>query len=159
MAGRSQIRGRSDGLVAENRRSRFDYTVEDTLEAGLALVGSEVKSLRNGKANIAEAYASVEEGELWLINADIPTYEGANRFNHEPRRKRKLLVSRREKNRLSQAVERAGRTIVPLKLYFNDRGIAKLLIGLAVGKKKHDKRETQAKRDWQRQKARLLKDS
>ena len=159
MAGRSQIRGRSDGLVAENRRSRFDYTVEDTLEVGLVLVGSEVKSLRNGKANIAEAYASVEEGELWLINADIPTYEGANRFNHEPRRKRKLLVSRREKNRLSQAVERAGRTIVPLKLYFNDRGIAKLLIGLAVGKKKHDKRETQAKRDWQRQKARLLKDS
>ena len=116
MAGRSQIRGRSDGLVAENRRSRFDYTVEDTLEAGLVLVGSEVKSMRNGKANIAEAYASVEDGELWLINADIPTYEGANRFNHEPRRKRKLLVSRREKNRLSQAVERAGRTIVPLKL-------------------------------------------
>ncbi|MEL6830912.1 MAG: SsrA-binding protein, partial [Pseudomonadota bacterium] len=100
----------------------------------------------------------VEEGGLWLINADIPTYAGANRFNHEPRRKRKLLVSKRELSRLSQAVERAGRTIVPLKLYFNERGIAKLLIGVATGKKNHDKRETEQKRDWQRQKARLLKD-
>lgn len=123
------------------------------------LVGSEVKSLREGKANIAESYASVEQGELWLINADIPTYAGANRFNHEPRRKRKLLVSRRELSRLSQSVERAGRTIVPLKLYFNERGIAKLLIGVATGKKTHDKRETEQKRDWQRQKARLLKDN
>lgn len=123
------------------------------------LVGSEVKSLRNGKANIAESYASVEEGELWLINADIPTYEGANRFNHEPRRKRKLLVSKREKTRLAQSIDRAGRTIVPLKLYFNDRGLAKLLIGVATGKKNHDKRETQQKRDWQRQKARIMKES
>ena len=123
------------------------------------LVGSEVKSLREGKANIAESYASVEEGELWLINADIPTYAGANRFNHEPRRKRKLLVSRRELSRLSQSVERAGRTIVPLKLYFNERGIAKLLVGVATGKKTHDKRETEQKRDWQRQKARILKDN
>ena len=123
------------------------------------LTGSEVKSLRNGKANIAESYASVEEGELWLINADIPTYEGANRFNHAPRRKRKLLVSKRERTRLAQSVERAGRTIVPLKLYFNERGLAKLLIGLATGKKSHDKRETSAKRDWQRQKARLMKES
>lgn len=123
------------------------------------LTGSEVKSLRNGKANIAESYASVEDGELWLINADIPTYEGANRFNHAPRRKRKLLVSKRERTRLAQAVERAGRTIVPLKLYFNERGLAKLLIGLATGKKSHDKRETSAKRDWQRQKARLMKES
>lgn len=159
MAKSSQTKGRSDGLVAENRRSRFDYTVEDTLEAGLMLVGSEVKSLREGKANIAESYASVEEGELWLINADIPTYAGANRFNHEPRRKRKLLVSRRELSRLSQSVERAGRTIVPLKLYFNERGIAKLLVGVATGKKNHDKRETEQKRDWQRQKARILKDN
>ena len=158
MSKKTQTKGRSDGLVAENRRSRYDYAVEDTLEAGLMLVGSEVKSLRNGKANIAESYASVEEGELWLINADIPTYEGANRFNHEPRRKRKLLVSRREKQKLSQAVERAGRTIIPLKLYFNDRGIAKLLIGLATGKKNHDKRQATADRDWQRQKARILKD-
>jgi len=121
------------------------------------LTGSEVKSLRNGKANIAESYATVEEGELWLINADIPIYEGANRFNHAPRRKRKLLVSRRERSKLSQAVERAGRTIVPLKLYFNDRGFAKLLIGLGTGKKNHDKRQTEAKRDWARQKARLMK--
>ena len=123
------------------------------------LNGSEVKSLRNGKANIAESYASVEEGELWLINADIPTYEGANRFNHAPRRKRKLLVSKRERTKLAQSVERSGRTIVPLKLYFNDRGIAKLLIGVATGKKSHDKRETSAKRDWQRQKARLMKEA
>lgn len=159
MAKTSQTKGRSDGLVAENRRSRFDYVVEDTFEAGLMLVGSEVKSLREGKANIAESYASVEEGELWLINADIPTYAGANRFNHEPRRKRKLLVSRRELSRLSQSVERAGRTIVPLKLYFNERGLAKLLIGVATGKKTHDKRETEQKRDWQRQKARILKEN
>lgn len=159
MARKSQTKGRSDGQVAENRRARFDYTVEDTLEAGLVLVGSEVKSLRNGKANIAESYASVEDGELWLINADIPIYPRANRFNHEPRRKRKLLVSKREKQKLAQAIERAGRTIVPLKLYFNDRGLAKLLIGVATGKKHHDKRETQQKRDWQRQKARIMKDA
>lgn len=159
MAKKSQTRGRSDGLVAENRRSRYDYAVEDTLETGIMLVGSEVKSLRNGKANIAESYASVEEGELWLINADIPTYEGANQFNHAPRRKRKLLVSKRELTRLGQAVDRAGRTIVPLKLYFNDRGFAKLLVGVATGKKKADKRETSAKRDWERQKARILKES
>lgn len=153
----TQIKGRTDGLVAENRRSRRDYAVEDTLEAGIMLVGSEVKSLREGKANIAEAYASVEGGELWLINAEIQTYGGANRFNHEPRRKRKLLVSRRELAKLSQEVERAGRTIVPLKLYFNDKGRAKLLIGVATGRKAHDKRENEAKRDWQRQKARILK--
>ncbi|MEL8056655.1 MAG: SsrA-binding protein SmpB [Pseudomonadota bacterium] len=159
MAKKNQTKGRSDGLVAENRRSRFDYAIEDTLETGIMLLGSEVKSLRNGKANIAESYASVEDGELWLINSDIPTYEGANRFNHEPRRKRKLLVSRRERSRLAQEVDRAGRTLVPLKLYFNERGFAKLLIGVAVGKKKADKRETSAKRDWQRQKARLLKES
>lgn len=159
MSKKSQTKGRSDGLVAENRRSRFDYAVEDTLETGIMLVGSEVKSLRNGKANIAESYASVEEGELWLINADIPTYEGANRFNHAPRRKRKLLVSKRELAKLTQAVDRAGRTIVPLKLYFNERGLAKLLVGVATGKKKADKRETSAKRDWERQKARILKES
>lgn len=159
MSKKNQTKGRSDGLVAENRRSRFDYAVEDTLEAGLMLVGSEVKSLRNGKANIAESYASVEEGDLWLINADIPTYAGANRFNHEPRRKRKLLVSKRELTRLSQEIERAGRTIIPLKLYFNERGIAKLLVGVATGKKKADKRETAAKRDWERQKARILKEN
>jgi len=158
MAKKNQTRGRGDGLVAENRRARRDYSVEDTLEAGLVLQGSEVKSLREGRANIAEAYASVEDGELWLINCDIPIYPAANRFNHEPKRKRKLLVSRRELARLAQAVERAGRTIVPLKLYFNERGIAKLLIGIATGRKAHDKRDVEAKRDWQRQKARLLRE-
>ncbi|KCZ60788.1 SsrA-binding protein SmpB [Hyphomonas chukchiensis] len=153
-----QTKGRGDGLVAENRRSRREYAVEDTLEAGIMLVGSEVKSLRQGKANIAESYASVEDGGLYLINCDIPIYNAANRFNHEPKRKRKLLVSKRELAKLSQEVERAGRTIVPLKLYFNDRGIAKLLIGTATGRKSHDKREVEAKRDWQRQKARILKE-
>lgn len=153
-----QSKGRTDGLVAENRRSRRDYSVEDTLETGIMLVGSEVKSLREGKANIAESYAAIEDGELWLINADIPIYTAANRFNHEPRRKRKLLVSRRELAKLSQETERAGRTIVPLKLYFNDRGIAKLLIGVATGRKNHDKREVEAKRDWERQKARVLRE-
>ncbi len=150
--------GRSDGLVAENRRARRDYTVEDTLEAGLMLVGSEVKSLREGKANIAESYASAEGGELWLINSDIPIYPAANRFNHEPKRKRKLLVKRRDLERLAQAVDRKGRTIVPLKLYFNERGIAKLLIGVATGRKAPDKRDVEKQRDWDRQKARLLRE-
>nr|WP_321441801.1 SsrA-binding protein SmpB [uncultured Hyphomonas sp.] len=158
MSKKSQTKGRSDGLIAENRRSRRDYEVEDTLEAGIVLVGSEVKALREGKANIAEAYVSPEDGELWLVNCEIQTYAGANRFNHEPRRKRKLLVSRRELAKLSQEVERAGRTIVPLKFYFNDRGIAKLLIGTATGRKNYDKRNVEAKRDWARQKARILKE-
>ncbi|MBU2607231.1 MAG: SsrA-binding protein SmpB [Alphaproteobacteria bacterium] len=153
-----QTKGRGDGLVAENRRSRREYSVEDTLEAGIMLVGSEVKSLRQGKANIAEAYVSPEDGGLYLINADIPIYNAANRYNHEPKRKRKLLVSKRELSKLSQEVDRAGRTIVPLKLYFNDRGIAKLLIGTATGRKGHDKREHDAKRDWARQKARIMKE-
>jgi len=158
MAKTPQTKGRSDGLVAENRRSRRDYEVEDTLEAGIVLTGSEVKSLREGKANIAEAYVSPENGELWLINCEIQAYKGANRFNHEPRRKRKLLVSRRELSKLAQEVERAGRTIVPLKFYFNDRGIAKILIGTATGRKNFDKRANEAKRDWNRQKARILKE-
>jgi SsrA-binding protein len=158
MAKKNQTKGRGDGLVAENRRARRDYSVEDTLEAGLILRGSEVKSLREGRANIAESYASVEDGELWLINSDIPIYTAANRFNHEPKRKRKLLVSRRELARLSQATDRAGRTIVPLKLYFNERGLAKLLLGIATGRKSHDKRDVEAKRDWDRQKARVLRE-
>ncbi|HHN67147.1 MAG TPA: SsrA-binding protein SmpB [Thermopetrobacter sp.] len=152
-------KGRKDGVVAENRRARHDYAVEETFEAGLALVGTEVKSLREGQANIAESYVSPEGGELWLINADIPEYAFGNRFNHEPRRKRKLLMHRREIDRLTQARERRGMTIVPLKMYFNGKGIVKLLIGLAKGKKAHDKRETEKKRDWQRQKARLLRQS
>ena len=159
MAKKPQSKGRSDGLVAENRRARRDYAVEDTLEAGLVLVGSEVKSLRQGKANIAESYAAVENGELWLVNADIPIYTAANRFNHEPKRRRKLLVSRRELARLGQSTDRAGRTIVPLKLYFNERGLAKLLLGIATGRKSHDKRDVEAKRDWERQKARVLREN
>ena len=158
MSKKGQIKGRKDGLIAENRRSRRDYEVEDTLEAGIMLVGSEVKSLRQGKANIAESYASLEDGELWLINCDIPIYTAANRFNHEPKRKRKLLVSVKQRAKLSQEVERAGRTIVPLKLYFNDKGLAKLLIGVATGRKSHDKRDVEAKRDWERQKARIMKE-
>ncbi len=157
MAKKPQTKGRKDGLVAENRRARRDYAVEDTLEAGIMLVGSEVKSLREGKANIAESYASFEDGGLWLINSDIPIYTAANRLNHAPKRKRKLLVKAREQAKLSQAMERKGRTIVPLKLYFNERGIAKLLIGVATGRKGHDKRDVDKKRDWDRQKARILR--
>ncbi len=153
----AQTKGRSDGLVAENRQARRNYAVEDTLEAGLVLTGSEVKSLRQGKANIAESYASLEDGELWLINCDIPIYTQANRFNHEPKRRRKLLVKVRERAKLAQAIDRQGRTIVPLKLYFNDRGIAKLLIGVATGRKAPDKRDVEKKRDWDRQKQRLLR--
>ncbi|PWE17953.1 SsrA-binding protein [Marinicauda salina] len=146
-----------DGLVAVNRRARFDYEIEETFEAGLQLVGTEVKSLRQGKANIAEAYVSPEKGALYLINSDIPLYEAGNRFNHEPRRHRKLLMHKREIEKLAGAVTRQGRTIVPLRLYFNNRGIAKLQIGLAKGKKTIDKRETKKERDWQRQKQRLMK--
>lgn len=145
-------------LVAENRRARFDYAIEDSLEAGIQLVGTEVKSLRSGRANIAESYASAEQGELWLVNATIPEYPPAGQFNHEPRRRRKLLVRGRELRRLVVAVEREGRTIAPLKLYFNDRGIAKVEIALAKGKKAHDKREATKDREWKRQQSRLLKD-
>jgi SsrA-binding protein len=145
------------GAVAENRRARYDYEILDTLEAGIVLTGTEVKSLRQGKAQITESYASPEEGELWLIHAHIPEYLQANRFNHAERRRRKLLVSRRELARLANEVHRAGNTIVPLKLYFNDRGMAKLLIGLGKGKKTYDKRATEAKRDWGREKSRLMK--
>jgi SsrA-binding protein len=145
------------GTVAENRRARFDYEILDTLEAGIVLTGPEVKSLRTGKAQIAESYAAPENGELWLINAHIPEYTQANRFNHAERRPRKLLVSKKQLAKLSQEVERAGNTIVPLKLYFNERGTAKVLIGLGKGKKSFDKRETEKSRDWNREKARLLK--
>jgi len=145
-------------VIAENRRARFDYFIDDTVEAGIMLTGTEVKSLRVGKANIAESYAAVEGDEIVLINADIPPYTQANRFNHEPRRPRKLLLHRKEINRLIGAVQREGRTIIPTKLYWNDKGIAKLEIGLAKGKKLHDKRETAAERDWQRDKARLLRE-
>jgi SsrA-binding protein len=155
MATKSDNKGRT---VAENRKARFSYEVEDTLEAGLVLTGTEVKSLREGKANIQESYASSEGGEIWLINSYVPEYSAGNRFNHEPRRRRKLLVNKREMARLAQAVEREGMTMVPLKIYFNERGRAKLLLAIARGKKLHDKRETQKKRDWNREKARLLKE-
>ena len=145
-------------LIAENRRARFDYFIDDVVEAGLMLTGTEVKSLRNGRANIAESYAAVEGNDIVLINADIPPYVQANRFNHEPRRPRKLLLHRKQIDRLIGAVQREGRTIIPTKLYWNDKGIAKLEIGLAKGKKLHDKRETVAQRDWQRDKARLMRD-
>ena len=146
-------------VAAENRKARFSYEVIDTYEAGLALTGTEVKSLRGGHANIAESYASMEGGELWLINSYLPEYLQANRFNHEPRRRRKLLLNKREMAKLGQAVEREGMTMVPLKIYFNEKGRAKLLLAVARGKKLHDKRETEKERDWNRQKSRLMKDS
>ncbi len=145
------------GPVAENRRARYDYEILDTLEAGIMLTGTEVKSLRTGKAQITESYASPERGELWLINAHIPEYLQANRFNHEEKRPRKLLVSKKDLGKLREGVERAGNTIVPLKLYFNERGIAKLLIALGKGKKSFDKRDTEKARDWKREQGRLLK--
>ena len=144
--------------VAENRKARFAYEVVDTYEAGMVLTGTEVKSLRQGQANIQESYASVEGGEFWLINSYLPEYTQGNRFNHEPRRRRKLLLKKKEMARLAQGVEREGMTMVPLKIYFNERGRAKILVGLARGKKLHDKRETEKKRDWSREKARLLKE-
>lgn len=148
----------SHGLVAENRRARFDYEIADTLEAGIVLSGTEVKSLRQGKAQIAKSYASPEHGELWLINAHIPEYLQGNRFNHDEKRPRKLLVSKKQLSRLDAEVARAGNTIVPLKLYFNDQGRAKLLIGLGKGKKNYDKRATSRDRDWNRDKARIMKE-
>jgi len=145
-------------IIAENRRARHEYFVEDVIEAGLMLTGTEVKALREGKANIAESYASPEDGAIWLVNANIPEYSAGNRENHEPKRRRKLLLHKREIVRLSQAVERKGYTLTPLRLYFNERGRAKLELGLAQGKKLHDKRETAKDRDWGRQKQRLLRD-
>lgn len=145
-------------VIAENRRARFDYFLEENIEAGIQLLGTEIKALRDGRANIAESYAAVEGREIVLINADIPPYKQANRFNHEPRRPRKLLLHRKQIDRLIGAVQRDGQTIIPLKLYLNDAGKAKLEIALAKGKKMHDKREASAERDWQRDKARLMRD-
>lgn len=146
-------------VVADNRRARFNFEVGETFEAGLMLTGTEVKSLRSGKSTIAESYAHVDRhGEAWLVNANIPEYLSGNRFNHEPKRPRKLLLKTREIAKMAQAVEREGMTIVPLKLYFNDKGRAKLLIALARGKKIHDKREVEKKRDWSREKGRLMRE-
>ncbi|MEQ8825187.1 MAG: SsrA-binding protein SmpB [Filomicrobium sp.] len=146
-------------LVAENRKARHSFSIGDTVEAGIVLTGTEVKSLRTGQANIAESYASIENGGVWLINAYIPEYQGAGSFfQHEPRRNRQLLLHAREIHKLAIAKERQGMTIVPLQLYFNERGLAKLKLALAEGKKLHDKRADEAKRDWNRQKARLMRD-
>jgi SsrA-binding protein len=145
-------------LAAQNRKARHSYEIEDTVEAGLVLTGSEVKALREGRANIAESYAKADKGEVWLINAHIPEYKQAGQFNHEPRRPRKLLLKKREIDKLLGAAEREGMTLVPLKLYFNRRGIAKLELGVGKGKKSYDKRETQKRRDWDRQKARLMRE-
>ncbi|MFI0396656.1 SsrA-binding protein SmpB [Paracoccus jiaweipingae] len=144
-------------IIAENRRARFDYFIESDLECGIVLTGSEVKSLRTGQSNIAESYASIENGELWLINSHIAALSNAGVFGHEERRPRKLLVSRKELSRLWQAIGREGMTLVPLVMYFNHRGLVKVKIGVAKGKKVADKRETAARRDWNRQKQRLLK--
>lgn len=144
-------------VVADNRKARFNYEIGETFEAGIALTGSEVKSLRAGKATIAESYADSKDGELWLINANIPEYVQAGRFNHAPKRPRKLLLHKRQIHKLAGAVEREGMTIVPLKLYFNGRGRAKLEIALARGKKLHDKRESLKKRSWERERGRLMR--
>lgn len=154
----SRTEEKSRKLVADNRRARFDYEIIDTYEAGLELKGPEVKSLRAGRTSLAESYAVVKEGELFLVNAYIPEYREANRFNHETRRPRKLLLHRREIDKLSQGVLRQGLTIVPLKVFFNARGRAKVDIALARGKKAHDKRETQKEKSWQRDRQRLLRE-
>jgi len=144
-------------VVADNRKARFSYAIDSTLEAGIVLMGSEVKALRTGKATIGESYAQAKDGEIYLINAYIPEYTMANRFNHEPRRPRKVLVHKTEAKRLAQAIQREGMTLIPLRLYFTPKGVAKLELGIAKGKKLHDKRETEKKRDWARDKARLMR--
>jgi SsrA-binding protein len=142
-----------------NRRARYEYAIEEEIEAGLVLKGSEVKSLRQGKANIQEAYATEKAGEVWLINGHISEYTPANKFNHDPNRPRKLLLKKREVNRLLGLLRIKGLTLVPLKIYFNNKGIAKILLGVGKGKKQYDKREAEKKRDWQRQKEKLMKHS
>jgi SsrA-binding protein len=154
MAAKADTRSRT---VAENRKARFNYEIGEKFEAGIALTGSEVKSLRSGKAAIAESYADTRGGELWLVNSNITEYLQAGRFNHAPKRPRKLLLHKRQISKLIGAVEREGMTLVPLKLYFNEKGRAKVELALAKGKKLHDKRETEKKRDWDREKGRLLR--
>ena len=145
-------------VVAENRKARYNYEILDTIEAGIMLTGTEVKALRQREANIAESYASHEDDAIWLINSYVPEYEQGNRNNHEPRRRRKLLLHRREIDKLAAAVAREGMTLIPLRLYFNAKGMAKLELALGRGKKTYDKRETEKKRDWQRDKARLMRE-
>jgi SsrA-binding protein len=143
-------------FAAQNRRARFDYHIESTVEAGLVLVGSEVKTLRLGRASINEAFATERDGEMWLLNAYFPEYEAANRFNHEPRRPRKLLLKRRELGRLIGQTQRDGVTLVPISIYFNEKGIAKVELGLGKGKKKVDKRAAEKERDWKREQSRVM---
>ncbi|PHR62492.1 MAG: SsrA-binding protein [Robiginitomaculum sp.] len=154
--GRKKKDGKS--IIADNRRARYDYHIEEVFEAGMMLVGTEVKALREGRANIAESYVSFEGDDLTLINANIPIYRAANRFNHEPNRPRKLLLHRREVDKLAVAIQRQGRTVVPLKMYFNERGLVKLEIAISLGKKVHDKRATSKDRDWKRDQSRLMRD-
>ncbi len=148
----------SGKLIAENRRARFDYFLEEKFEAGISLTGSEVKSLREGRATIAESYASADGNQITLVNAYIPEYGPANRFNHEPRRPRRLLLHRRQIDKLIGAVRRDGRTIIPTRLYWNEKGVAKLELALAKGKSAPDKRQTEAARDWKREQGRLMRD-
>ena len=147
----------SGGTVANNRKARFEYAVEEELEAGIVLTGTEVKSLRKGKANIADAYAVEMEGEIWLLNAYIAEYDGGNRFNHEPLRRRKLLLHKKQIKKLLGRLKTKGVTVVPLSLYFNSRGIAKVKMAVAMGKKTYEKRETIKKREWERDKARIMR--
>jgi SsrA-binding protein len=144
-------------IVADNRKARFNYEIGEVFEAGIALTGTEVKSLRQGRATIAESYADARAGEIWLINANIPEYLQASRFNHAPKRARKLLLHKRQISKLESAVDREGMTLVPLRMYFNEKGRAKIEIALARGKKLHDKRETERKRSWERERGRLLR--
>ena len=146
-------------VIAENRRARFDYAIENDLECGVVLQGSEVKSLRNGGSNIAESYAQIENGELWLVNSYVAPYDQAKSWGHQERRKRKLLANKKELSRLWNDTQRKGMTLVPLVMYFNHTGRVKIKIGIAKGKKIHDKRADEAKRDWGRQKQRLLRQS
>lgn len=145
-------------IAAENRRARHEYFLEDFFEAGIALTGTEVKSLRFGEGSIAESYAELKDDEVWLINANVPEFSHGNRFNHEPKRPRKLLLHEREINKLRNAVQREGMTLIPLSIYFNPRGRAKVELALAKGKKMHDKRATEKERDWKREQSRLLRD-
>ncbi len=145
-------------VVAENRRARFDYHIEDTFEAGIMLTGTEVKSLRFGEGSIAESYAEIRNGEAWLVNSNVPEFSHGNRFNHEPKRPRKLLLHERQIDRLQGAVERKGMTLVPLSVYFNSRGRAKVELALAKGKNAADKRQTIKDRDWKREQSRLMRD-
>jgi SsrA-binding protein len=159
-SGGAKKRGVVDGkkIVADNRKARYNYSIEDVYEAGIQLRGTEVKALREGKASLGESYAEVKDGEAFLVNAFIPEYLQANRFNHEPRRPRKLLMHRREIDKLGAAIQRQGKTLVPLKIYFNETGRVKIELGLAQGKKNADKRQTEKDRSWQRDKARLMRE-